>query len=36
MRDRDLVERGILVRYPPVKGPDDKIVSRVDPRQYLD
>ena len=34
--DRDVVQRGILVRYPPVKGPDDKVVSRVDPQQYLD
>lgn len=33
--DRDVVERGILVRYPPVKG-DLENAFRVNPRDYLD
>jgi hypothetical protein len=38
--DRDVVERAIRTRFPPITEPDgnggDKLVSRVDPRQYLD
>ena len=39
--DRDVVERGILSRFPPIEtatGDDDKTVhiERVDPRKYLD
>jgi len=35
--DREVVERGIFDRYPPIQGPDDeKPISRIDPRQYLD
>ena len=35
--DREVVERGIIQRYPPIQGlGDDKPASRIDPRQYLD
>ena len=35
--DRDVVERGILSRFPPIKtGDDEKPMLRVDPRQYMD
>ncbi len=33
--DRDVVERGIIVRYPPIEG-DPRPDNRVDPRDYLD
>jgi len=35
--ERDMVERAIRTRFPPIMEPgSDKPVSRVDPRQYLD
>lgn len=34
--DRDVVERGILARYPPVVEADGQPRVRIDPRQYLD
>ncbi len=35
--DREVVERGIIQRYPPILEPgEEKPVSRIDPRQYLD
>lgn len=37
--DREVVERGILQRYPPIPDPENpggKPITRVDPRQYLD
>ncbi len=34
--DREVVERGILARYPPVVEADGRPRLRIDPRQYLD